>query len=79
MDFDSMLGRCFMYFCIFVVSLFRDRNSNVFEWMLLNLLFSSSFGELSPTRILLHEKRGPRGFTVFRKLAFLTKIMFENK
>ena len=47
--------------------------------MLLNLLARSSFVEHSPTRILLHEYRGLRGFALFRKLAFLTNVMFETR
>ena len=45
--------------------------------MFLNLLVHSYFGKPSSRRILLHEYRGLRGFTLFRKGAFLTNMSSE--
>ena len=46
--------------------------------MLLNLLVPASFGEPSPTRILLHENRGLRGFNIFQKNALLNETSFRT-
>ena len=67
----------FHVFSVFVASLFRDRILHVLLMDASKFVGSSSFGEPSPTRILLHEYRGLRGFTFFRKRVFSTNISFE--
>ena len=67
-----------MHFLSFPHNWFHGCLWYVFLWMLLNWLVPYSSGEPSPTRVLLHEYRGLRGFTIFIKHIFQAKIIIET-
>ena len=77
MDFSWIFIKIFRVFFIFVESLLRGCISDVFLRTLPPVSVPSSFGAPTPTRVLLHEYRGLRGFTFFRKRV-LSRIRFSK-